>query len=511
MLPEGGRKSRLAREEIFKVGLQRLSPALRPRLTLAPRLVTRCQTSSGMASPSGSRRPSNAAFSGNQSVGLAAEGLGRGRLLQTVDTEYTADSVEWCPLDGYKHLLACGTYQLQKPEDKPQHADSKLGVDLDKEPPIRLGRLYLYSFSEEDLFSPLTEVQRKDMAAILDMKWCHVPVAGHTLLGLADASGSIQLLSVVHSEKGAYTLQPFSSLTLGQQTLALSMDWSTGKTRRASGQPLEIICSDSKGQLHLLAVSEAEPGLQVMDTWQAHNFEAWIAAFDYWHTEIVYSGGDDGFLKGWDTRMKGHLPLFTSERHSMGVCSIQSSPHCEHILATGSYDEHVLLWDTRNMLQPLADIPMQGGVWRLKWHPLCPHLLLAACMHGGFKVLNCQKVTEEQQDVCTVVMSHTQGSSLTYGADWSWLSLLSLASTRALAIDTMHGFKVPSPPTATSSEKVGAEDPEEHATCTKPLLAMGAKHCDSDFTLEGASLDTSLFATCVFYDHALHLWKWDMS
>lgn len=40
------------------------------------------------------------------------------RLLQAVDTEYTADSVEWCPLDGCRHLLACGTYQLQKPEDK---------------------------------------------------------------------------------------------------------------------------------------------------------------------------------------------------------------------------------------------------------------------------------------------------------------------------------------------------------------------------------------------------------
>lgn len=57
---------------------------------------------------------------------------------------------------------------------------------------------------------------------------------------------------------------------------------------RASDQPLKIIGSDSKGQLHLLEVTEA--GLQEVATWPAHHFEAWIAAFDYWRTEIVYSG-----------------------------------------------------------------------------------------------------------------------------------------------------------------------------------------------------------------------------
>lgn len=59
---------------------------------------------------------------------------------------------------------------------------------------------------------------------------------------------------------------------------------------RASDQPLKIISSDSKGQLHLLDVNEQGPGLQEVATWQAHDFEAWISAFNYWQTEIVYSG-----------------------------------------------------------------------------------------------------------------------------------------------------------------------------------------------------------------------------
>ncbi|KAK2120862.1 hypothetical protein P7K49_002248 [Saguinus oedipus] len=44
--------------------------------------------------------------------------------LQTVDTELTADAVEWCPLRGLRHLLACGTYQLRR-ADEPAGPQSK--------------------------------------------------------------------------------------------------------------------------------------------------------------------------------------------------------------------------------------------------------------------------------------------------------------------------------------------------------------------------------------------------
>ncbi|XP_032021689.1 diphthine methyltransferase [Hylobates moloch] len=208
--------------------------------------------------------------------------------LQTVDTELTADSVEWCPLQGCRHLLACGTYQLRRPEDRPAGPQSKGGMEVE-EPQVRLGRLFLYNFNDNNSVHPLVEVQRKDTSAILDMKWCHIPVAGHALLGLADASGSIQLLCLVESEK-SHVLEPLSSLALEEQCLALSLDWSTGKTGRARDQPLKIISSDSTGQLHLLMVNETGPRLQKVASWQAHQFEAWIAAFNYWHTEIVYSG-----------------------------------------------------------------------------------------------------------------------------------------------------------------------------------------------------------------------------
>ncbi|KAK2499192.1 hypothetical protein MC885_016281, partial [Smutsia gigantea] len=111
---------------------------------------------------------------------------------------------------------------------------------------------------------------------------CHIPVASHALLGVADAGGTIELLHL-----NTYTLQPFSHVALEKQCLALSLHWSTGRTGRASDQPLSIGSSNSMGQLHLLNVNEA--ALRVVATWQAHCFEAWIAAFNYWQTEAVYS------------------------------------------------------------------------------------------------------------------------------------------------------------------------------------------------------------------------------
>jgi hypothetical protein len=33
---------------------------------------------------------------------------------ETIDTVYSADSVEWCPIEGFQDLMLCGTYQLEE-------------------------------------------------------------------------------------------------------------------------------------------------------------------------------------------------------------------------------------------------------------------------------------------------------------------------------------------------------------------------------------------------------------
>ena len=171
-------------------------------------------------------------------------------------------------------------------------------------------------------------------------------------------------------------------------------------------------------------------------------------AFDHWQPNVLYSGADDTLLKGWDTRA-GSAATFVNARfrtsarwpdwigldlfvcfclfvdfrclaslrhgsHKAGVCSVHVHPHEPNLLASGSYDEKLRLFDTRRMREPISTISLGGGVWRLKWHPCAEHsrLLLAACMHNGFHVVRHTDPTIE------VVGSYYEHDSLAYGADW---------------------------------------------------------------------------------------------
>lgn len=85
--------------------------------------------------------------------------------------------------------------------------------------------------------------------------------------------------------------------------LCLSLDWSNRRYLSEYGLILifaatqthinyshlgSLIVSLSDGSLSLLRPNETE--LLKSDSWHAHDFEPWIAAWDYWDTNIIFSG-----------------------------------------------------------------------------------------------------------------------------------------------------------------------------------------------------------------------------
>lgn len=155
-------------------------------------------------------------------------------------------------------------------------------------------------------------------------------------------------------------------------------------------------------------------------------------------------------------------------------------------------------------------------------------------MHNGFKILNCQKAIEEKQDV-TVLTSHTMPNSLVYGADWSWLLFHSVKPTPAWSFDQNDtGVKAADHSSLKVAEELPAHSQEQtvdhqvegpaqaHSRAelkdslfplTEDRKNNSKGHCSSSVRSDpsrrssGQSFDSSLLATCSFYDHVLHLWK----
>lgn len=147
--------------------------------------------------------------------------------------------------------------------------------------------------------------------------------------------------------------------------------------------------------------------------------------------------------------------------------------------------------------------------------------------------------------MCTVSGSHPSPDSLVYGADWSWLNFPHLLQTQqcpssgsfpygdpgARTADPACNLKVvgqsPAPslgPSADDGGEVGTklQSANKLMTCLQPLTddtrrsgsrphAAGTAACESGLGLEAANPRVNLLATCSFYDHILHLWKWESS
>ncbi|XP_028027962.1 diphthine methyltransferase isoform X1 [Bombyx mandarina] len=306
------------------------------------------------------------------------------------NTEYSADSVEWCPVEPHKNVLVCGTYELAE-SDEDQLAQKQ----------TRLGKIFLFVINQDA--TEIKPIQTVNTSGILDLKWCNHKLEGHAVLAAVTSIGELRIYRLFNDE--TLNLKLWSEHVIGQDILALSLDWSTNKT---DSDVHNLVVSDSSGCVTILTVNGN--GIEKRLSWRAHGFEAWIGAFNYWDTNLLYSGGDDCLLKCFDVRVQDG-PVAVNKSHEAGVTSIRSNVDVEHQLLTGSYDEKVRLWDARKMKSCISETCVNGGVWRLKWHPNTPNVVLAACMYGGFRILHID-------DGVNVVSEYLEHCSIAYGADW---------------------------------------------------------------------------------------------
>ena len=111
------------------------------------------------------------------------------------------------------------------------------------------------------------------------------------------------------------------------------------------------------------------------------------------------------------------------------------------------------------MKDPVKQLSLGGGVWRVKWAPHGSNdktmLMATACMHNGFKIV-------DWNDEEKVIATYSGHDSLSYGIDWC-----------------LH-----------EDSSVNISKLQE---CVKET------NCSVN--------DQVMLASCSFYDHSLHLWS----
>jgi diphthamide biosynthesis protein 7 len=360
-------------------------------------------------------------------------------LTETMDhvtTPLTPCSFESLPnpveLDDGSCVWPCmlGCYELQDDKSRKGHLD-----------------LYAIRVPKEDQDLPLSfgtpmnvlgTTSTIESSAILDGKWYSSDInsnananananANQWWYATAHSSGDIWIHAI--APKTQQSVEPFSatletkSRAEDDNALCLSLSWDTFSNDQSSSR---IISSYSDGRVAIHNVGfqdDASVQLEQELSWQAHKMftspaEVWTCCFTK-DPNVVMTGGDEGTCKVWDLRTTSKA-VHTLKDFDAGATALSSHPRNEHLVACGSYDETVALYDLRCLPKPMAQSePLGGGIWRCKWHPHDDDRLLLGAMHGGCRVVRIDDLmNNDLKPQFRVETEFTKHTSMAYGADW---------------------------------------------------------------------------------------------
>ncbi len=237
-----------------------------------------------------------------------------------VRTDQPADCVDSHELDDGTHVIAIGTYLLNKTDSS------------------RSGRVYLTRDSSLDTsrFTPIESV--------FDLKF--ITLHGCTVLVVADCSGFVNVFDV--------------------DTVALELSLKSrvkvhdGLAFYIAQQGTTIVTTGSDGRA-VCCTAGSDWGLTVDKGWKAHEYDPWCCALHPTDAHTVFTGGDDCMLHQWDARAPT-APVRTSMDHTAGVTCMAWH---RGALLTGSYDGIVRRFDLRNLRAPVSSVDTGAGVWRV--------------------------------------------------------------------------------------------------------------------------------------------------
>ncbi|KAI6203523.1 hypothetical protein M3Y94_00566900 [Aphelenchoides besseyi] len=121
-----------------------------------------------------------------------------------------------------------------------------------------------------------------------------------------------------------------------------------------------------------------------------------------WHVlnDSVFGSVDDGGkLMVWDTRNAApNKPAHSIEAHKAEVMSLSFNPYSEFILATGSADKTLAIWDLRNLKLKLHSLEWHKNKFsQVQWSPHNERILASSGTDRHLYIWDLDKIGQEQR------------------------------------------------------------------------------------------------------------------
>jgi histone-binding protein RBBP4 len=179
---------------------------------------------------------------------------------------------------------------------------------------------------------------------------------------------------------------------IGHEKEGYGLSWSPTK----EGQLLSAADDGKLCLWDIKAVSQLNTTLDATHVYQGHH-ESVVedVAWHLHHPAYFGSVGDDKKLLIWDTRQG--KPVSAVQAHTAEVNSLSFNPYTEFILATGSTDSTVALWDLRKLTTKMHSLDShRGDVLAVQWSPFNEAVLASCGADRRLMVWDQSRIGDEQ-------------------------------------------------------------------------------------------------------------------
>lgn len=178
---------------------------------------------------------------------------------------------------------------------------------------------------------------------------------------------------------------------LGHTAEGYGLSWSPVTANRLlSGSDDATVC--------MWDLTEAGAEVQALQIRRGHSSVVEDVDWSHHHAHVFGSVGDDKQLLIWDARDSSSEPMKKVENaHTSDINCLSFNPSNEFLLATGSTDSTVALWDLRNMSQRIHSFEgHKGGIYQVSWAPFSETILASCSSDRRVHIWDMSRIGEEQ-------------------------------------------------------------------------------------------------------------------